>query len=156
MKLPFLQKDKWPGMKEPEERLIKTTEGTRMPKWPTKMKETEDGECELCGKKPCMCHGGKVNELDKLDEAYRKAKKFEHGGEVKQPVNQFNKFDGEYRKANHLDEGGEVEEMHEMGDESMDHELNEMVAEELLHAIEKKDKKGIVEAIQALVLSCKE
>lgn len=38
----------------------------------------------------------------------------------------------------------------------VDDELLDMAAEELVHAIEKKDTKGIVEAIKALVMSCKE
>lgn len=55
--------------------------------------------------------------------------------------------------------GGQVENMHdmpEMKDHEMDDALNDMIAEELMQAFEKKDKKGILEAIQALVLSCKE
>lgn len=40
--------------------------------------------------------------------------------------------------------------------EAMDTELEDMCAEELMHAIEAKDKKGVLEAIRALVLSCKE
>lgn len=50
-------------------------------------------------------------------------------------------------------EGGEMPpDMDHDGD--MDDELNGMVAEELLHAIEHKDKNGILEAIRALVMSC--
>lgn len=45
------------------------------------------------------------------------------------------------------DEGGEI-------DDDMDQELNEMVADELLSAIEAKDKKGILESIRALVMNC--
>lgn len=41
-------------------------------------------------------------------------------------------------------------------DSSVDDELMEMAADELVQALEKKDKKGIVEAIKALVMSCKE
>lgn len=58
--------------------------------------------------------------------------------------------------------GGEAEPMEmEVHDEmpaegNVDDELMEMAAEELVHALEKKDKKGIVEAIKALVMSCKE
>lgn len=45
-------------------------------------------------------------------------------------------------------EGGEMPPEHD------DDELNGMVADELLHAIEHKDKKGLLEAIKALVMSC--
>lgn len=58
-----------------------------------------------------------------------------------------------------LAEGGEVDDMGEMDEhdmDSMDNEIMDMVADELMEAIDKKDKKGIVEAIKALVMSCKE
>ncbi len=45
------------------------------------------------------------------------------------------------------DEGGEVE------GPDMDDELSEMAAGELLEALEKKDKKEILESIRAIVLS---
>lgn len=53
--------------------------------------------------------------------------------------------------------GGEIDE-HEMSMEqsSMDDEINDQIAGELLHAFEQKDKKAISECIRALVLSCKE
>ncbi len=56
-----------------------------------------------------------------------------------------------------LAEGGEVDEALDVDmDQDLDNELMEMAAEELVSALEKKDKKGIVEAIKALVMSCKE
>jgi hypothetical protein len=48
-----------------------------------------------------------------------------------------------------MEDGGEAD----AGD--VDSELDEMCAEELLQAIESKDKKQIVEAIKALIMSCK-
>lgn len=47
-------------------------------------------------------------------------------------------------------------EMSEMDDSAMDDELNDMIADELQQALDQKDKKGILEAIRALVLNCKE
>jgi len=49
-------------------------------------------------------------------------------------------------------EGGEVNEM-EDGEE---HEMMDMLADELMQAIERKDKKEILESIKAIVLSCRE
>lgn len=40
--------------------------------------------------------------------------------------------------------------------EEMDHELNDMVADEFFEAVEKKDKKGLLEAMRALVMQCGE
>lgn len=48
------------------------------------------------------------------------------------------------------------EEMPMHDDQSGDDEMMDMVADELQQALEKKDKKGILEAIRALVLSCRE
>lgn len=46
-------------------------------------------------------------------------------------------------------EGGEAE----MDDMDSDDELNDACAEELMHALESKDKKGVLEAIRAIVLN---
>ncbi len=55
-----------------------------------------------------------------------------------------------------LAEGGEVDlpDLDDADGMDVDSELNDMVAEELLSALENKDKKGILEAIRALVMSC--
>lgn len=45
---------------------------------------------------------------------------------------------------------------HDADDQAMDDELNDMIADELQQALDQKDKKGILEAIRALVLNCKE
>lgn len=50
--------------------------------------------------------------------------------------------------ANCFEHGGEVD------DDQIDEELHGMVAEELMGALERKDKKGILEAIRAIALSC--
>lgn len=52
-----------------------------------------------------------------------------------------------------LAEGGEVEDMDTDSDQ-MDNEINDMVAGELLEAIEKKDKAAILQSIKALVMNC--
>lgn len=59
-----------------------------------------------------------------------------------------------------LAKGGEVEPMHESGhDEDMsgiDDELMDMAAGECMEAFEKKDKKGLLDALKAIILSCRE
>ena len=53
-------------------------------------------------------------------------------------------------------DGGEMED-HEMPmDEEMDHELMDICAQEFIDALEKKDKKEMLESIKALVMSCRE
>lgn len=52
-----------------------------------------------------------------------------------------------------LADGGEVE-MKMDDDHDMDNELHESLAHELMEAFEKKDKKGVLESIKALVMSC--
>lgn len=52
-----------------------------------------------------------------------------------------------------LAEGGEVD---ADGDADLDSELQEMCGTELCEAIHKKDSKGIVAAMKALIMSCKE
>lgn len=50
-------------------------------------------------------------------------------------------------------EGGEVEEHAEHGS---DEELHGMMGEELMHALDSKDKKRIMDSLEAIVLSCKD
>lgn len=52
-----------------------------------------------------------------------------------------------------LADGGEVE-IKMDDDHDMDNELHESLAHELMEAFEKKDKKGVLESIKALVMSC--
>lgn len=62
-----------------------------------------------------------------------------------------------------LADGGEVEELEPMkdmdgdhdGDMGSDDEIMDACADELMDALEKKDKRGILEAIKAIALSCK-
>lgn len=51
--------------------------------------------------------------------------------------------------------GGEIEELKPM-ESSVDDELLDMCCEELCEAIDKKDKKGIIDAIKAIILNCME
>lgn len=44
----------------------------------------------------------------------------------------------------------------DMDDQAMNDEINDMITDEYMQAWERKDKKGILESIRALVLSCKE
>ncbi len=55
--------------------------------------------------------------------------------------------------------GGEAQPMDADGDhdgDSMDSELLDMCSDEFFEAAEKKDKKGMLDALRAMVLSCKE
>jgi hypothetical protein len=49
----------------------------------------------------------------------------------------------------YYDEGGDVQ-----GDD-MDNEMDQMCAEEFMQAIEHKDKQGVLDALRALIMSCK-
>ena len=58
-----------------------------------------------------------------------------------------------------LADGGDVEPMDADGDRDGDTEGDEMLlegcAEELMEALQKKDKRAVVEALRALVMNCK-
>lgn len=94
-------------------------------------------KCNTCGKMNCMAHGGDVedNQMKTYamspDVPSMRPKTMAKGGEAELDVDMDH------------DDGMD-----------MDEELNDMVAEELLHAIETKDKKGILESIRALVMNC--
>lgn len=75
--------------------------------------------------------GGKVKGFDMNAE---ESKRFMEKGE----------FTGEK-------DGGEVSEDHS----EMDNELQEACCDELMDALESKDKKGVLDAMKALILSCK-
>lgn len=51
-----------------------------------------------------------------------------------------------------LAEGGEVHEDEEKDQELIDNEINEMMGEELMSALDGKDKKRIMESLEAIVL----
>lgn len=55
-----------------------------------------------------------------------------------------------------LAKGGEVEEQEMPDHDDIDSELNDMVADEFFEAVEKKDKKGLLDAVRALVMQCGE
>lgn len=59
---------------------------------------------------------------------------------------------------NCMDHGGEVKDqtMDESPDAGVDDELMDMCAGELCDALEKKDKKAILESLKAICLSCME
>lgn len=41
-----------------------------------------------------------------------------------------------------------------MDDQAMDDEINNMIVDEFQQAMDQKDKKGILESLRALILSC--
>ena len=53
-----------------------------------------------------------------------------------------------------MDEGGEVHEDAEQDHEMIDSEIHNMMGEELMSAIDAKDKKRIMESLEAIVLQC--
>jgi hypothetical protein len=62
------------------------------------------------------------------------------------------------KRPNLMAEGGEVEsDSHEMedGEDEMHQELRETMGDELMSALDRKDKKGIMDALEACVLSIK-
>lgn len=94
-----------------------------------------------------MAHGGAVGEEE---EELHKDKAMEdkwdnekYDKEQTEPGEDYT-----YDPAMGFAEGGEV-------DGESDDELMDMCAHELMEAMEKKDKKGMLEAIRAIVLSCK-
>lgn len=84
-------------------------------------------------------------EKDKEDYTYDPFRGFAQGGYIANPT----EAQARSGYAVHKDEGGEIDEM------GHDDELMDMCANELMESIEKKDKKGILDAIKAIVLSCK-
>lgn len=141
-------------------------------------------KCGTCGKMNCMAHGGKVDHEKGVHKPWADNERYQ--GESRAGIHAalvgtaYEKKDGDSKaisrkehgdklnelkqmpkpKLKGLAEGGEVEDALDMPggdmDQDLDNELMEMAAEELVSAMEKKDKKGIVEAIKALVMSCKE
>lgn len=116
-------------------------------------------KCSTCGKMGCYEHGGKVKldregredrlkgHVDKANEFYKKkypnAKPIEHKGGIQSDYAEAGQSEP---SSSYFAEGGEV------GDD--DNDLHDMVTGELMDALEKKDKKGVLDAIKALVMSC--
>lgn len=130
-------------------------------------------KCKSCGDagtcKACMAKGGGVpsktgteHQLRRDDEARKKGTpsmtrdervRYEHAAMDEKRAAR--------RKAEGFADGGEVDggevDGPEAGDEAdIDAELMDMCAGELLEALEKKDKKGVLESIRAIVLNSKE
>ena len=98
-------------------------------------------KCNTCGKMNCMAHGGEM----KAEPAKPKP--------AKSPGEAVFGLMPKGHKA-YMAEGGMPEDAPDMDDMTgVDDELNDMAAGELLDAIEAKDKKGILEAIKALVMN---
>jgi hypothetical protein len=66
------------------------------------------------------------------------------------------KIVGQSPRENLMAEGGEVEDGFEMDDDhSMGNELREAMGTEFLDALERKDRKGILDSVEAIVMSMK-
>lgn len=96
--------------------------------------------CKSCGKAPCMCDGGKM---------------MAKGGMAKMPRPK--KMEGVMMEEKHepMDEHEPKHEEHE-DMSGIDDELMDMAAGECMEAFEKKDKKGLLDALKAIILSCRE
>ena len=126
--------------------------------------------CKVCGKENCFEHGGDVKKkplppINKYEHVGKSGKSieqhtdeaFEHFGPEAQELAQkgLKKLKEHHDKKNKFAEGGEI--LKEMPGEEHEHpddELNHHVAGELMDALEKKDKKGILESIRAIVMNC--
>lgn len=139
-------------------------------------------KCKTCGKDGCMAHGGMLPKPKKFDEggrvpapagpndsrenAAKQAKQgFENSGGFpsldKLKENVKHAFDSKPQPAG-MAKGGKVD-MYEMDPDvpamhgmdeggDIDGDLHDMVADELMNALEKKDKRAIVEAIRAIAM----
>lgn len=130
--------------------------------------------CGMCGGGSCKyAEGGSVfkpesidsnkaekgvhhthNRFDKLDKGQSRAGSFnQHGldedakGVHRAKLSELKEMKGADRK--NLAEGGEVD-----GDEDMDNELSHGLGKELMGALDSKDHKKVMSAIEACVLHC--
>lgn len=100
-----------------------------------------------------MPHEGRVN-----TGAYEGGKPTPSVGGVNTKMRSLDLKTGKYEmhgpKGKLYAEGGDVEPLDEPMKDDGDEELEDSLAQELLHAMEKKDKRGVRDAIEALVLQC--
>lgn len=104
-------------------------------------------------------HGKKLEELKEMPNP--KLKGLAYGGKVhgtdmngpesKAFMDKGEQAIGHSTKEKYYEEGGEVSEDHS----EMDDELQQACCDEFMDALEQKDKKGVLESLRALVLSCK-
>lgn len=92
-------------------------------------------KCKACGKMNCMAHGGRID-MYAMEPDVPSMHGYDEGGDV-------SRVGGGEKHDEPMDESG------------IDDELNDMAAQELMDAFTAKDKKGVLEAIRALVLNCK-
>lgn len=105
--------------------------------------ETVRDEMKSMDKPRLYARGGEVEDMDEEDDKREQEKRWAEDDEHELGVLKAHFGPGEFAQ------GGEVDEMGE--DESLQHG----VVEELLKGFETKNKKEILEAFRALVLSCK-
>lgn len=127
----------------------------------------------MCGGgMPCMEHGGKVENPEGISsqgmnvrksndrEEWESTSRFKHRSKMhidsakEEARDRMSSEQMIKPKMQGLAEGGEVEAEHM--DDSSDDEIHGMIADELHEAMESKDKKGILDSLRALILSCKE
>lgn len=129
-------------------------------------------KCNTCGKMNCMAHGGAVHKIApnfdrKVEHQHNKIlsemrmmpkpklKGVAHGGEVEDDEMKTYPMSPDVPSMHPktMKDGGDVD-MNKEDSASIDNELNDMVMDELFDSMEKKDKKGCLDAIRALVLNC--
>ncbi len=103
------------------------------------------GACEGCADPMCMSDGGEVQDTGPAIDP-DKAKQMETGATTSgwQP--------GEWKK--NLKEGLGMAEGGEVDGPEVDDEIHNMLGEELMSAFESKDRKRVMEGLEALVMSC--
>lgn len=137
--------------------------------------------CSTCsGPMPCMEHGGKVEKHEGVSSQgalVRKTTERDYPGESTSAFTHRSGMNMRHAKETAreraedermvkpkmkgLAHGGEVEGEHEdpemeSGESDMDEEMEHMLVDELQNALESKDKQAVLDAIRALVMSCKE
>ena len=90
-------------------------------------------------------HGKTLGEL----RGMKKPNLYAHGGPVEHP-NMEGQTAANEKEPHKLAGGGEIED----GEDQMNQELHETIGSELIDALEKKDKKQIMSALEAAIMSC--
>lgn len=135
-------------------------------------------DCGGCSSPNCMSKGGDVKKSgadilsevepsqpkampDKAKDAAMNAKKLPTDKEVAEGFSKQSRLRSQERedhmakKKKGFADGGEISgEMHVEPEDEGDGEMHEMMGSELMSAIEKKDPKMIMQALEACVLSC--
>lgn len=106
------------------------------------------GDLKSMKKPKLYASGGKVSKDDVPEPNAQAAQQMQAGatsGEL--PASQLY---ANLKEGLHMSEGGAIED----GEDQMDSELHEAMGGELMDALERKDKKGIMSALEAAIMQC--